>query len=684
MGLLLATVLLTLWVLGIRDWRCYGLVLIWPPVISAIQTGQHHDPARARRRARVALPRPGVGRGSEPRREPRREDDPLAAAPLAGGRPVACAPPSGRWSPASPSSSSPGPRSASTGSRNYPDLLRRIQELEEPQGYTIYALATDLGAPSAVARALGVVLAVGLLAAVVVAGRRGDDRRAFALAIAAALACSPIVWLHYFALLLVAVAVAEPRLGVAWFAPLLMYASTGTHNGTTLQTAVTIAAAVLTIALAVRPDRTRLPRPLVDAPRSLAPRDRREASRSPFGRARPGYRRERGSRAGRARVVTRMAEVAPARPAESRRGVSARPLTVATVIVLASAPVAIGAFFLSASYAHDSLAYDFRHAYLPAAEVLVDGRVAVPRAQRPAPGGGDGVRLSAASRLGDRARDPARAQRGVRRGDRGVARARPRDPPRPRSARLALLRRRSPLGADADRDPDRERVAPRRVPRRARLALPRADLFLRGVSRARDRREALRLAAARLDARAPSRPRRGRRRRRSGRRDPRPVGVPRVRGPRPVSGDPRAARRARGREELLVRRRDGGVRPRHAAGQVLAVATGVALLAVCVVLGRRGDDLRSFTAAVAAALAFTPVIWQHYLVLLLVPLAVARPRFSALWLLPVRLWLARARDNGDADPDRAARCSSAAALVTACSSGAVRPEPSPVPAAARP
>ena len=27
------------WVLGVRDWRCYGVLLLWPPVISAIQTG---------------------------------------------------------------------------------------------------------------------------------------------------------------------------------------------------------------------------------------------------------------------------------------------------------------------------------------------------------------------------------------------------------------------------------------------------------------------------------------------------------------------------------------------------------------------------------------------------------------------------------------------------------------------
>jgi len=85
-----------------------------------------------------------------------------------------------------------------------------------------------------------------------------------------------------------------------------------------------------------------------------------------------------------------------------------------------------------------------------------------------------------------------------------------------------------------------------------------------------------------------------------------------------------------------------------AIGQALALAVGAVLLVICVVLGRRRDDLGSFTAGIAAALALTPILWQHYLVLLLVPLAVARPRFSAIWLLPVILWLAPREDNGDA------------------------------------
>ena len=73
-------------------------------------------------------------------------------------------------------------------------------------------------------------------------------------------------------------------------------------------------------------------------------------------------------------------------------------------------------------------------------------------------------------------------------------------------------------------------------------------------------------------------------------------------------------------------------------GQALAVVIGGGLLVACVVLARRGDEQRSFTCAVAATLALSPIVWLHYLVLLLVPLAIARPRFSIVWLLPVLLW----------------------------------------------
>jgi alpha-1,2-mannosyltransferase len=74
-------------------------------------------------------------------------------------------------------------------------------------------------------------------------------------------------------------------------------------------------------------------------------------------------------------------------------------------------------------------------------------------------------------------------------------------------------------------------------------------------------------------------------------------------------------------------------------GQVFTIGVGVALLVLCVLYARRADDARSFTCAVAATLALSPIVWLHYLVALLVPLAIMRPRFSPLWLLPVLLWV---------------------------------------------
>jgi hypothetical protein len=77
----------------------------------------------------------------------------------------------------------------------------------------------------------------------------------------------------------------------------------------------------------------------------------------------------------------------------------------------------------------------------------------------------------------------------------------------------------------------------------------------------------------------------------------------------------------------------------EAVGSVLALVLGGALLVGCVVYARRGDEPRAFTCAVVATLALSPVVWLHYLVALLVPTAILRPRFSAIWLLPVLLWV---------------------------------------------
>jgi alpha-1,2-mannosyltransferase len=80
------------------------------------------------------------------------------------------------------------------------------------------------------------------------------------------------------------------------------------------------------------------------------------------------------------------------------------------------------------------------------------------------------------------------------------------------------------------------------------------------------------------------------------------------------------------------------------ASRVLTVAVGAALLVLALRAARapaadEGErDRRSLILVLAAALVLTPVLWQHSLVLLVVPIALMRPRLSPLWLLPLAAW----------------------------------------------
>jgi Glycosyltransferase family 87 len=69
-------------------------------------------------------------------------------------------------------------------------------------------------------------------------------------------------------------------------------------------------------------------------------------------------------------------------------------------------------------------------------------------------------------------------------------------------------------------------------------------------------------------------------------------------------------------------------------------ALGLCLVGAVAIVSRRGrsSDATLFFLAVLAVLAFSPIVWQHSLALLLVPLAVVRPRFHLVWTLPVLLW----------------------------------------------
>lgn len=64
-----------------------------------------------------------------------------------------------------------------------------------------------------------------------------------------------------------------------------------------------------------------------------------------------------------------------------------------------------------------------------------------------------------------------------------------------------------------------------------------------------------------------------------------------------------------------------------------AIGVGFAIAGLAFVAARRGEDEISISLAVLAAILGSPIVWGHYYVLLLAPLAIARPRFSTPWLL---------------------------------------------------
>jgi alpha-1,2-mannosyltransferase len=126
------------------------------------------------------------------------------------------------------------------GLRSYPSLIHALEQVEAPVSYSIVAL---LGLHGNAATVVTVVLSLGAVAGIWFAARNSDsDRRAFAVAVLASLIATPLVWLHYLLLLYVPIAVYRPRLSGLWFVPLLLWATPTTHShGNTWQILVALA-----------------------------------------------------------------------------------------------------------------------------------------------------------------------------------------------------------------------------------------------------------------------------------------------------------------------------------------------------------------------------------------------------------------------------------------------------------
>jgi alpha-1,2-mannosyltransferase len=112
------------------------------------------------------------------------------------------------------------------GMSDYGHLLRRLVDVEAENSYSALAVLRMLGLPALPARAVVVAAGVVLLALAwrVAGSERGaeGDAVSFSLVIVAALVLTPILWLHYLVLLLVPIALARPRLSALWLVPLAM------------------------------------------------------------------------------------------------------------------------------------------------------------------------------------------------------------------------------------------------------------------------------------------------------------------------------------------------------------------------------------------------------------------------------------------------------------------------------
>ena len=125
------------------------------------------------------------------------------------------------------------------GLHSYPKLVHVLERVEGPVSYSTVAL---LGLKGGAETAATVVLSLAAIGAIWLVARGPDgDRRALAVAVAAALFVTPLLWLHYLLFVYVPIALYRPRLSGLWFLPLILWATPTTHShGITWRIAVAL------------------------------------------------------------------------------------------------------------------------------------------------------------------------------------------------------------------------------------------------------------------------------------------------------------------------------------------------------------------------------------------------------------------------------------------------------------
>ncbi len=218
----LACIAASLWIVGLRDWRVYGLVAMWPQIAGEMRVSHLTAPiclllALAwRSRDRPLRPGALVGFATAMKffvwplglwlASRRRYGAALLAAGIAGASLVLLLP--------------------YVSIDDYARSLLQLGRGFDQDSYTLFGLLVQSGASETAGRVAMWACGLLLLAAT-------WRYRSFTLAIAAALTISPIVWLDYFALAAVPLAIARPRLSWVWFLPLATWGlrGAGLHIG---------------------------------------------------------------------------------------------------------------------------------------------------------------------------------------------------------------------------------------------------------------------------------------------------------------------------------------------------------------------------------------------------------------------------------------------------------------------
>jgi hypothetical protein len=220
-ALVLAAVPASLWLLGVRDWRIYGIVFLWQPVIVGWQTANISLLLLLGLAACWCLRERPLVVGSLlallicvkifP--------IPILIWLLATRRFKALAWAVGTsivlnlisWA------------VAGFGQiHRYLQILSAVQGPDERRGYSLISLALQFGASQTFAYAIGITAAAGAIGASLAIHDGRRDRIVFIACIAACLLTSPLVESHYLALLITPLALAQPTLKPIWGLPIIL------------------------------------------------------------------------------------------------------------------------------------------------------------------------------------------------------------------------------------------------------------------------------------------------------------------------------------------------------------------------------------------------------------------------------------------------------------------------------